>query len=102
MSNPRVTATPIMAYPTCPTYWFKHALSSLTVAGSACVSGVPVVSSVGAVAIHGTFIFPCTQVGKLLAELVREPLGPGAGGGSSSRREVNAGSEPGSAGNMGE
>jgi hypothetical protein len=41
------------------------------------------------------------QVGKLLAELVREPLGPGAGGGSSSRREVNAGSEPGSAGNMG-
>lgn len=42
------------------------------------------------------------QVGKLLAELVREPLGPGAGGGSSSRREVNAGSEPGTAGNMGE
>lgn len=41
------------------------------------------------------------QVGKLLAELVREPLGPGAGSGSSSRREVNAGSEPGTAGNMG-
>jgi hypothetical protein len=42
------------------------------------------------------------QVGKLLAELVREPLGPGGGGGSSSRREVNAGSEPGTAGSMGE
>jgi hypothetical protein len=41
------------------------------------------------------------QVGKLLAELVREPLGPGAGGGSSSRREVSAGSEGGAGGNTG-
>lgn len=37
---------------------------------------------------------PCGfQVGKLLAELVREPVAPGGAGGSSSRREGNAGAE---------
>jgi hypothetical protein len=45
---------------------------------------------------------PFVQVGKLLAELVREPVAPGAGGGNSSRREVNAGSESGTGGHMGE
>jgi hypothetical protein len=45
---------------------------------------------------------PHLQVGKLLAELVREPVAPGAGGGSSSRREVNAGSESSTGGHMGE
>jgi hypothetical protein len=33
------------------------------------------------------------QVGKLLAELVREPVAAGAAGGSSSRREGNAGAD---------
>lgn len=33
------------------------------------------------------------QVGKLLAELVREPVAPGAAGSSSSRREGNTGAE---------
>lgn len=57
-------------------------------------------------AVMHLFVYACVccdlQVGKLLAELVREPLGPGAAGGSSSRREVNAGSEAGASGNTGE
>lgn len=35
----------------------------------------------------------CSQVGKLLAELVREPAGPGAGGGGSGRREAAGGGD---------
>jgi hypothetical protein len=44
--------------------------------------------------MHSVFLLSALlQVGKLLAELVREPVAAGAAGGSSSRREGNAGAE---------